>query len=93
MKILVSSKNMYNHLKRFDFKHDRIKTVMANGSEITLLGSRDSITIWCDILSFKARITQENARWDNLLSLVKNMQDQPIMITIDDGVLNVEISY
>ena len=93
MKILLSSTTLANKLKEFDFKSDSIWAVRCEDGKMYLDSNVKTVVISCEILEFKARIKQDNRRWDFIKDLVTNVNEQPIVLNITEDLVNVIFSY
>ena len=93
MKIIVSSKQLAVKLNEFDFENDSIQAVRAENSNLYLDSQKKTVEIWCEIYEFRARIIQENVRWDWIRNLVNKVDEQPVVLKISMNLVNVIFHY
>jgi len=92
MKIIVSSKHLYQELSKIDFDKQGVNVVGFKKQGITLYTGYNSIDILADIsYNEPSSMKQDNNRWDLILKLVSQIDDQPI--TLDIHEFKVEVIF
>lgn len=67
------------------FLKDNIFTLKSDKQEITMtVGGNDSSGVGCP---------QDNRRWDWVYDLVKHISDQPIVLDINENIVNIIFQY
>lgn len=93
MKVIVSSKNLYKRLSEIDFNKESIYNVVLEDNVLRINANTKSVEIYCEIVTFKASIKQENRRWDWVKELCSKVEEQPITLHISENVVNVIFQY
>ncbi len=93
MKVLVSSKSLYNVLSQIDFNTDSVRNVILNKFQLIINTYTQSVNVCIETRSQESTIIQENVRWDFIKSTVGKLDDQPIALDIHENVTNIILQY
>ncbi len=95
MKILVSSKHLYEKLSEIDFYSDKVVSASVSERVFTITTSTKQIYLHSEPIAFvrDKYIRQESRRWDFVKKLVDSVGEQPIVLEIYEGVTNVIFQY
>ena len=83
MQFIVSSLHLARQLEKINFKDDYVLAVESRGN--TLILQTEGKTIEVDGSLHQApdeQLKQDYARWDYVLDLVKNVNEQPVVLEI-----------
>jgi hypothetical protein len=93
MKIIVSSKSMYNCLKGIYFDNESVISVYLNRNELIFYTSKRSVSLLVESSEQMALYNQADRRWDWVCELLKSVGEQPIVMEITDKKLDVIFQY
>jgi len=105
MRLLVSSKAFSNSLKEIDFqsesinslglKYDKIKASVHSPGILTVTASKTEVEIPVEIRNYGLIEDQNpgNARWDWVYGLLKVVSEQPVVLEISKGRVQVIFQY
>jgi hypothetical protein len=94
MKILVSSKGLAFALKQVQFKNgEYIKSAALKGTDLILSTENKDISIMVEPLIYSNFCPQLERRWDWVKDLVSKVDEQPIVLNITEGGVEVIFQY
>jgi hypothetical protein len=93
MKIVISSKQLANDLNKINFKKEYVLEVRSLKGLLVIYTNKQKIKISCEISDPKIIIKQDENRWDWLKLLVNSINEQPIVLELNDYILNIIINY
>lgn len=95
IKILISAKYLAKKLNDIDFETEYV-TEVALGSKQNLIikTTKKILDIPVEVLEFSAfGLRQENRRWDWVKKLVSQVDEQPIVLQITEGMAEIKFQY
>ncbi len=91
MRILISSRYLFTCLSRFDFENDTIRLVKLDKNNLSFIGRDQWVGIVCEVLERGPdhSIQQSDRRWDEVINICGQVQDQPIILSINTNVVKL----
>ena len=80
-------------LNKIDFEAENVERIVADKGELTFITPNHSVILYCEIIVFRSMIKQVDRRWDSVKKLVNNVNEQPIVVTICEDVVEVIFQY
>lgn len=92
MKLLVSSNYLAQQLNKVDF-HE-VSAVRLEGKELQIFTNNGMVKVDCEVLKCDFPIVpQEHRRWDWVKKLVNQVNEQPIVLRIYRGYVEIAFQY
>lgn len=96
IRIIVSSGALAKQLSKIDFATDSVAKVARN-KHYLVIENRKGAQYLLPGDGFKndpdITLEQDNCRWDWLYKTVKNIPDQPIVLTIGEKMVSVKLDF
>lgn len=94
IRFLVNSKYLFSKLQEINFKDDEVQHAYLVDTELTLITQLKEVKLHVSVVRFtEPRVKQFNRKWDWLRDVVRECEEQPIVIEVHEGVLNLIFQF
>ena len=92
MKVVISSKSLYEELKKIDFDNESVESVKFIEDNMIIFTQISCVILWIENKE-KISFNQHNARWDWVKKLLSQVDEQPIVINVNENKVSVIFEY
>lgn len=95
MRIIVSAKYLLGKLSEIDFEKDQvINAEFIDDDKLVLSTNTKKIEVrFSSVMFSREKINQERRNWYWVKNLLESVQEQPIVLEINEGVIEVIFQY
>lgn len=97
MTVLTSSKKLANRLNELDLDFFPVERIVVCDSNLSICSNNMSVDVFSVILTKfdgeELEINQINRRWDGIKKLVNQIDEQPMILKIFEGSVEVILNF
>ena len=96
MKVLVSSKVLYDKLKQLNLEEDSVSSVSLVDKKLTICTHKNAVNVNVHTQFGEIGtviVASHEIRWDFLYRDLKNLSERPIILNVDKNKLELIIQY